>query len=111
VARPAAQHRRAARHRADPADRGNGTTRGLLAGAGQLLAELPDQRRLLVESPDLIPGRWRSPPLPHPGHACAAPLDDTEIRGQHIAKGDFLCLLYPAANRDEEVWSGRTTST
>jgi cytochrome P450 len=35
---------------------------------------------------------------------CRTALDDTEIRGQHIAKGDFLCLLYPAANRDEEVW-------
>ena len=35
---------------------------------------------------------------------CRTALDDTEIRGQHIAKGDFLCLLYPAANRDEDVW-------
>ncbi len=85
---------------------GNETTRGLLAGAGQLLAELPDQRRLLVESPDLIPGaveellRYLTPVT----HMCRTALDDTEIRGQHIAKGDFLCLLYPAANRDEEVW-------
>jgi cytochrome P450 len=37
-------------------------------------------------------------------HMCRTALDDTEIRGQHIAKGDFLCLLYPAANRDEDVW-------
>ena len=85
---------------------GNETTRGLIAGAGQLLAEQPDQRRLLVESPELIPGaveeflRYVTPVT----HMCRTALDDTEIRGQQIAKGDFLCLLYPAANRDEDVW-------
>ena len=85
---------------------GNETTRSLLAGAGQLLAEQPDQRRLLVEAPDLIPGaveeflRYVTPVT----HMCRTALDDTEIRGQPIAKGDFLCLLYPAANRDEDVW-------
>ena len=85
---------------------GNETTRGLIAGAGQLLAEQPEQRRLLVEAPDLIPGaveeflRYVTPVT----HMCRTALDDTEIRGQRIAKGDFLCLLYPAANRDEDVW-------
>jgi cytochrome P450 len=85
---------------------GNETTRGLIAGAGQLLAEQPEQRRLLVEAPDLIPGaveellRYLTPVT----HMCRTALDDTELRGQHIAKGDFLCLLYPAANRDEDVW-------
>ena len=85
---------------------GNETTRGLIVGAGQLLAEQPEQRRLLVEAPDLIPGaveeflRYVTPVT----HMCRTALDDTEIRGQRIAKGDFLCLLYPAANRDEDVW-------
>jgi cytochrome P450 len=85
---------------------GNETTRGLLAGAGELLAEHPDQRQLLVESPDLIPGaveellRYVTPVT----HMCRTALDDVELRGQRIAKGDYLCLLYAAANRDEEVW-------
>jgi cytochrome P450 len=85
---------------------GNETTRGLLAGAGQLLAEHPDQRQLLVESPDLIPGaveellRFVTPVT----HMCRTALDDVELRGRQIAKGDYLCLLYAAANRDEEVW-------
>jgi cytochrome P450 len=35
---------------------------------------------------------------------CRTALRDTEIRGQKIARGDYLCLLYPAANRDEEIW-------
>ena len=29
---------------------------------------------------------------------------DTEVRGQKIRKGESLCLFYPSANRDEEVF-------
>ena len=40
---------------------GNETTRGLIAGAGQAMAEHPDQRRILVDAPELIaPARSRS---------------------------------------------------
>ena len=85
---------------------GNETTRGLIAGAGQAMAEHPDQRQILVNAPDLIPTaveeflRYVTPVT----HMCRTALDDAEIRGQQIGKGDFLCLLYAAANRDEEVW-------
>jgi cytochrome P450 len=85
---------------------GNETTRGLIAGAGLALSEHPDQRRILVEDPGLMPGaveeflRYVTPVT----HMCRTALDDVELRGQRIAKGDFLCLLYAAANRDEEVW-------
>jgi cytochrome P450 len=85
---------------------GNETTRSLLAGAGALLAEHPDQRRLLAATPELIPGaveeflRYVTPVT----HMCRTALDDVELRGQRIAKGDYLCLLYAAANRDDDVW-------
>jgi cytochrome P450 len=85
---------------------GNETTRGLIAGAGFLVAEHPDQRQLLVDDPGLMPGaveeflRYVTPVT----HMCRTALDDVELRGQRIAKGDYLCLLYAAANRDEDVW-------
>jgi len=85
---------------------GNETTRGLLAGAGQVMAEQPDQRQILIESPDLIPTaveeflRYVTPVT----HMCRTALEDTELRGRQIRRGDFLCLLYAAGNRDEEVW-------
>jgi cytochrome P450 len=85
---------------------GNETTRGLIAGAGLALAERPEQRRMLVDDPDLMPGaveeflRFVTPVT----HMCRTALDDVELHGQRIAKGDFLCLLYAAANRDEDVW-------
>jgi cytochrome P450 len=85
---------------------GNETTRGLIAGAGRALAEHPDQRAILVESPELMPGaveeflRYVTPVT----HMCRTALDDVELRGQQIKRGDFLCLLYASANRDEDAW-------
>jgi cytochrome P450 len=37
-------------------------------------------------------------------HMCRTALDDVELHGQQIARGDYLVMLYPAANRDEDVW-------
>ncbi len=85
---------------------GNETTRGLLAGAGKALAEHPDQRAILAASPELMPGaveeflRYVTPVT----HMCRTALDDVELRGQQITRGDFLCLLYASANRDEDAW-------
>jgi cytochrome P450 len=85
---------------------GNETTRGLLSNAAKLLADHPDQRRRLVDDPGLMPNaveeflRFQSPVT----HMCRTALADTEIRGQRIARGDFIVMLYPAANHDEEIW-------
>jgi cytochrome P450 len=85
---------------------GNETTRGLLANAAKLLFEHPDQRRLLADDPSLLPNaveeflRYQSPVT----HMCRTALADTELRGQKIARGDYLIMLYPAANHDEEIW-------
>src|SRR5690606_34321615 len=85
---------------------GNETTRGLLSGTGCLLAEHPDQRALLRSSPDLVaPAAEEFLRLVSPvTHMCRTALDDTEIRGVPIPRGSYLCLLYPAANRDEDIW-------
>jgi len=86
---------------------GNETTRGLLSNAAKLLFDHPDQRRMLAEDPSLMANaveeflRFQSPVT----HMCRTALADTEIRGQKIARGDYLVLLYPAANRDEDVWT------
>jgi cytochrome P450 len=85
---------------------GNETTRGLLANAAKLLFDHPDQRRVLAEDPTRLPGaveeflRFQSPVT----HMCRTALADTELRGQKIARGDYLVMLYPAANHDEEIW-------
>lgn len=85
---------------------GNETTRGLLSGTGRLLADHPDQRQILRSDPELVPTaveellRLVSPVT----HMCRTATDDTELRGVAIPKGSYLCLLYPSANRDEDIW-------
>jgi cytochrome P450 len=85
---------------------GNETTRNLIALGTLALIAHPDQCRLLVEDPALIPGaveemlRWNSPVV----HMARRALVDVEIRGQRIAAGDVVVMLYQSANRDEAVF-------
>jgi cholest-4-en-3-one 26-monooxygenase len=85
---------------------GNETTRNAASGGLLALIEHPDQMRKLRASPELVPTaveeivRWTAPVI----QFCRTPVEDVEIRGQRIRKGDSLCLLYPSANRDEDVF-------
>jgi cytochrome P450 len=85
---------------------GNETTRNLIALGTLALISHPDQCRLLVEDPSLIPGaveemlRWNSPVV----HMARTAMVDVEISGQHIAEGDVVVMLYGSANRDEDVF-------
>jgi len=85
---------------------GNETTRTLLSGAMATLHEHPDQRALLAGDHDLLPGaveeclRWVTPV-----HAmCRTATEDTVVEGTRIGAGDYLCMLYASANRDERVF-------
>jgi cytochrome P450 len=85
---------------------GNETTRNLIALGTLALIAHPDQCRLLVEDPSLIPGaveemlRWNSP-VTHMARTATA---EVEIRGQRIAEGDTVVMLYGSANRDEDIF-------
>jgi cytochrome P450 len=85
---------------------GNETTRNLIALGTLALIEHPEQCRLLVDDPSLIPGaveemlRWNSPVV----HMARAATADVEIRGQLIRAGDVVVMLYGSANRDEEIF-------
>jgi cholest-4-en-3-one 26-monooxygenase len=85
---------------------GNETTRNAASGGLLALIENPDQMRELQTDPGLVESaveeivRWTAPVI----QFCRTPVEDVEIRGQRIRKGDSLCLLYPSANRDEEVF-------
>jgi cytochrome P450 len=85
---------------------GNETTRNLIALGTLALIAHPDQCRLLVEDPTLIPGaveemlRWNSPVV----HMARTAIADVEIRGQRIAEGEVVVMLYGSANRDEDIF-------
>ncbi|MBV8385274.1 MAG: cytochrome P450, partial [Acidimicrobiia bacterium] len=82
---------------------GNETTTRLIGWAGKVLAEHPDQRRELVESPGLIPNAIEEllrfePPPPHVGRYVA---QDVELQGQTVPAGSAMLFLVGSANRDD----------
>ncbi len=85
---------------------GNETTRNLIALGTLALIAHPDQCRLLAADPRLIPDaveemlRWNSPVV----HMARTATADVEIRGQRIAQGETVVMLYQSANRDEDVF-------
>ena len=85
---------------------GHDTTSSSTAGAMWALAERPAQFAKVRTDPALVPGlvdesiRWTTP-VRHFMRSAAA---DTTLRGQAIAKGEWLMLCYPSGNRDEEVF-------
>jgi cholest-4-en-3-one 26-monooxygenase len=85
---------------------GNETTRNATSGGLLAFIENPEQWRLLKSDPSLIGRaveeivRWTTPVI----QFARTPTQDTEIRGQKIKAGETMCLFYPSANRDEEVF-------
>jgi cholest-4-en-3-one 26-monooxygenase len=44
--------------------------------------------------------RWTTPVI----QFCRTTTEDFTLRGQHVRAGQSLCLFYPSANRDEEIF-------
>ena len=85
---------------------GNDTTTGMLGGTVQLLHRRPDQRRLLVEEPELIPDaidEFLRLTSPVQGLARTTTRDVT-IGDKTIPEGRKVLLLYGSANRDEREY-------
>ena len=85
---------------------GNETTRNAMTGGVQALLEHPDQLQKLVDNPSLVDSaveeilRWTSVVIQFARTA----LEDVEIRGQLIRKGETIGMWYPSANRDEDIF-------
>ena len=85
---------------------GDETTRHVISGGMYELLKDPEQHRLLREDRGLVPCaveemlRWVSPIK----NMARTVTRDVEMHGQTMREGQKLLLLYPAANRDEEVF-------
>ncbi len=86
---------------------GTETTRNAIAGGYCQLLLHPEQLEALAADPERhMTGaveeilRWTSPV--HFNRRTAS--EDTELRGQAIARGDKVTVWYPSVNRDEEVF-------
>ena len=85
---------------------GNDTATGLLSGAAELLTSHPDQRRRLLDRPDLLPSAIEEMlRLTSPVQCLARTVTrDTTVHGHLIARGRKVLLLYGSANRDPRVF-------
>ena len=82
---------------------GNETTRILIGYMGKLLSEYPDQRRLLVEDPTLVPNAVEEILRFEPNtlQNCRYVVQDVEYYGQVVPAGSSMVTLTPSGNRDE----------
>jgi cholest-4-en-3-one 26-monooxygenase len=85
---------------------GNETTRNAMTGGVLAFLDHPGEWEKLRRDPGLVGGaveetvRWVTPVIQFARTATR----DYELRGQTIRAGQSLCLFYPSANRDEEVF-------
>lgn len=85
---------------------GNESTRSVTAHGMRLLMEHPDQLQMLVDNPDLIPYACEEILRYNAAFLCMrrVAMEDTEVGGQLIKKGDKVILFWHGINRDERVF-------
>jgi cytochrome P450 len=83
---------------------GNDSTKATYTAAMRALIEHPDQRRLLIDDPSLVPGAVEEALRMFPAfaHFRRTATRDTEVGGCPIRKGDKVAMWYPSSNRDED---------
>jgi cytochrome P450 len=85
---------------------GNETTRNAMTGGMLAFLENPGEWKRLQDDEALVTPaieeivRWTTPVI----QFCRTTTEDFELRGQKIRAGQSLCLFYPSANRDEEIF-------
>ncbi|MCK9520857.1 MAG: cytochrome P450 [Dehalococcoidia bacterium] len=85
---------------------GNETTRNAMSGGLLALFNNPDQREKLQDDLSLLPSaveeiiRYVSPVT----HMARIAMQDTEVGGVEMRKGERVVMWYPSANRDEKYY-------
>ena len=84
---------------------GNDTTRNSMSGSLWALHNFPDQYSKLMQNPELVTSmvpeiiRWHTPVI----HMRRTALEDAELDGKRIRKGDKIAMWYISGNRDDEA--------
>ncbi len=86
---------------------GNDTTRNTMTAGIYAMDKWPEQMAILKADPSLIPSavseiiRWQTPLA----HMRRTALEDFELGGKMIRKGDKVLMWYASGNRDEDHFS------
>src|SRR3984885_10800970 len=84
---------------------GNDTTRNSMSGGLLALNQYPDEYRKLRANPALVTSmvpeiiRWQTPVI----HMRRTAMEDTEVGGKTIRRGDKVAMWYLSGNREEEA--------
>jgi cholest-4-en-3-one 26-monooxygenase len=82
---------------------GNDSTKATYCSGMRALMEDPEQKRLVVDDPALVPGVVEEALRMFPAfaHFRRTATCDTELHGQQIKEGEKLVMWYVSSNRDE----------
>jgi cytochrome P450 len=82
---------------------GNDSTKATYCSGMRALLEDPEQRRLVLEDPELVPGTVEESLRMFPAfaHFRRTATKDTELGGRQIKEGDRVAMWYVSSNRDE----------
>jgi cytochrome P450 len=82
---------------------GNDSTKATYCSGMRALMEDPEQRRLVLEDPALVPGAVEEALRMFPAfaHFRRTATKDTELGGRKIKEGDRVAMWYVSSNRDE----------
>jgi cytochrome P450 len=82
---------------------GNDSTKATYCSGMRALIENPDQRRMVLEDPSLVPAVVEESLRMFPAfaHFARTATRDTELHGQAIREGEKVVMWYPSSNRDE----------
>ena len=86
---------------------GHDTTSSAIAGGMHVLLQHPDQLERIKQDPSLVDNaadeivRWVTPVK----HFMRTARQDYTLGGTEIARGDWVLMSYPSANRDERVFA------
>jgi cytochrome P450 len=85
---------------------GNDSTKATYTSGMRALLEHPEQMKMLVDDPSLIPGAVEEALRMYPAfaHFRRTATKETEIGGKQIAEGDKVLMWYLSSNRDEDVY-------
>lgn len=85
---------------------GGGSARHLVCRMPHAFAEHRDQRELVLADRDLLAPAVEETLRYYPitWSTCRTALEPVELRGQTIEKDDYVAMMFPSGNRDEEVW-------
>ncbi|HUA04475.1 MAG TPA: cytochrome P450 [Solirubrobacteraceae bacterium] len=82
---------------------GNDSTKATYCSGMRAILEQPEQRRLLLDDPSLIPGAVEESLRMFPAfaHFARTATRDAELAGQTIRKGEKVVMWYVSSNREE----------